>query len=375
VRDTLGVWPALPLLIRAFHLDLEEGLGEVVAAIKRSDRVREISLENVSSSDLETLSIAMQEPLSELTELQLKSDGEVALPDSFLGGSAPRLRILSLDSIPFPGLPNLLLSATHLVKLRLEDIPHSGYILPEAMVTVLSTLTSLEDLWLGFQSFLFRPDRAIRRPPTRRVLSVLTHFSFKGDSEYLDELVAHIDAPQLNKLDVSLFNDIVFDTPQFVQFICRTPRLAAPKGAHFLFGGDVAVFGFISTNYELHLKISCLLNWQVSSLLPPVATLEDLYIAYQQSHRKDIENALWLEILQLHPFRTVKNFYLDEECALRIVPALQELVGGRATEMLPSLQNIFLEGFEPSGPIKKGIGKFVATRQITSHPIVVSRWY
>jgi hypothetical protein len=71
----------------------------------------------------------------------------------------------------------------------------------------------------------------------------------------------------------------------------------------------------------------------------------------------------------------VKNLYLHERLAPRIVLALQELVGGRVTEVLPTLQNIFLQGLEPSGPIQEGIGKFVAMRrQITKHPIVVSRW-
>jgi hypothetical protein len=50
-----------------------------------------------------------------------------AIPDSFLNGSAPRLR---LPFIPFPGLvPQLLLSATGLFLLHLRGIPHSaGYI-------------------------------------------------------------------------------------------------------------------------------------------------------------------------------------------------------------------------------------------------------
>jgi hypothetical protein len=68
------------------------------------------------------------------------------IPDSFLGGSTPRLQYLSLDNIPFPGLPNLLLSAIHLTNLFLVDIPLSGYFLPEAMLTALSALTSLEEL-------------------------------------------------------------------------------------------------------------------------------------------------------------------------------------------------------------------------------------
>jgi hypothetical protein len=88
--------------------------------------------------------------------------------------------------------------------------------------------------------------------------------------------------------------------------------------------------------------------------------------------RPIIEKVQWLELL--HLFRAVKNLYLSEEFALRIVPALQELVGSRATEVLPTLQNIFLEKLEPSGPVQEGIRQFAATRQVTSDPIAVSLW-
>ena len=44
------------------------------------------------------------------------------------------------------------------------------------------------------------------------------------------------------------------------------------------------------------------------------------------------------------------------------------------TEVLPTLRNIFLEGFHPSGPVQEGIGRFIATRQVSGHPIAVSRW-
>jgi hypothetical protein len=58
----------------------------------------------------------------------------------------------------------------------------------------------------------------------------------------------------------------------------------------------------------------------------------------------------------------------------RIAPALQELVGGETTEVLPTLENISLEWFQPSGPLHEGIEKFVAARRLTSHPVAVSRW-
>ena len=111
-----------------------------------------------------------------------------ALPDGFLGGSAPRLQSLELDSIPFPALPKLLLSATDLVHLTLWNIPHSGYISPEAIVTGLAVLANLKSLTIEFESPLSRPDRESRRPPppTRTVLPALTRFEFQGVSEYLE---------------------------------------------------------------------------------------------------------------------------------------------------------------------------------------------
>jgi hypothetical protein len=205
-RDTLDAWPPLPLLIQGrVYLEeaLEEALDNIIAVLERSDRVRIINLiTRVSSSHLETISAAMQDPFPELTYLHLTSYGEIVLPDSFLGGYAPRLQFLCLSGIPFPGLSKLLFFATHLVDLHLLRIPQSGYISPEGMATALSTLISLETLRLGFESPLSRPDRETRpsTPLTRSVLPVLTYFQFKGDKEYMDNLMAHINAPRLNKL-------------------------------------------------------------------------------------------------------------------------------------------------------------------------------
>jgi hypothetical protein len=99
----------------------------------------------------------MNEPFPEPMDLQLRAfDRAVAPLDSnlFMGGSStlPRLRYLLLERIPCPGLPKLLLSATHLVSLRLYDISHSGYFTPGAMVTCLSMLTRLEILCLEYRS-------------------------------------------------------------------------------------------------------------------------------------------------------------------------------------------------------------------------------
>jgi hypothetical protein len=386
-RDTLDVWPPLPLFIR--RIGGAGSLDDIVAVLERSDHVWDIVLQNLEMSDLEIISAAMQVPFPELTNLDLHSNGETvsALPDSFLGGSAPRLRSLGLAGIPFPGLPKLLLSATQLVGLYLSNILHSGYFPPEAIVAAISTLTHLETLWLFFKSPQSRPDPAHQRPPstTRSVLPNLGVFQFKGDSEYVEVVMAHIDAPRLEVLRTTLFNDIVFDTPQLTQFISRTPIMQALERAYVIFDGDAAAVELSSLEhgryYALDVKIPCSeLDWQVSSMeqicascLPPLPTL-DLRIDgnphYRQHWQGNVDNALWLRLLQ--PFISVKNLYLSEEIAGRIVPALQELVGDRATEVLPTLENIFLEEGQQSGPVQEGIQQVVAVRQATDHPIAVS---
>jgi hypothetical protein len=127
-------------------------MDNVIAVLERSDRVSEIYLKNAPSSHLERVSTAMREPFPELTSLLFHSYyvNVPVLPDSFLGGSAPPLRLFYLDRVPFPGLPKLLLSAPHLVHLRLWNISNYGYFSPETMLTALPTMTSLESLWLQF---------------------------------------------------------------------------------------------------------------------------------------------------------------------------------------------------------------------------------
>ena len=84
------------------------------------DRVCEIYLLQLTTLQLQLLAPAMQEQFPELIHLMLDFDSysvgpAPALPDVFLGGSAPRLQSLTLHSIPFPALPKLLSSAMQLV--------------------------------------------------------------------------------------------------------------------------------------------------------------------------------------------------------------------------------------------------------------------
>jgi hypothetical protein len=368
-------------------------VDNVVAELEQSDRIRQINLDSHTKFQIEKLWTAMQVPFPGLAGLYLSYEdfqNMPVLPDSFLGGSAPRLRFLRLDTIPFPGLPKLLLSATHLVELCLLNVPHSGYISPEAMVTCLSLLKSLEELDLEFNSPQSSPHQESRcpPPPTRNVLPALTRFAFNGVNEYLEELVARIDTPRLYWLSTTFFNDIDFDTPEVIQFISRTLIFDAPIEARVFFGNLIAWVRLQShAFYSKEVKVTILCrapDWQLSSLaqictssLPLFSTAENLYIYdpldSQLDWKDGIENtAGWLELL--FPFTAVKNLYLSKQCAPRIAPALQEITGGRRTEVLPTLQNLFLEGFQPSEPVHQGIWQFVSARQLTDCPVIISVW-
>jgi hypothetical protein len=99
----------------------------------------------------------------------------------------------------------------------------------------------------------------------------------------------------------------------------------------------------------------------------------EVFTEYLYDRRDDVENDQWLELLRSFP--AVKNLYLCEESAPGVAAALQELIGSRITGVLPSLQNIFVEGLEPSGPFQENIGRFVSARQLSDHPIAISDWH
>ena len=383
-RNTLDVWPALPLEIEG-HMDPTSRMDNIIAALGQSNRVCRVSLWSLADRQLEQVLAAMQVPFPELAVLQLSSNGEAlaVIPDWFLDGSAPRLRHFTLDGIPFPGLPKLLSSAARLVDLHLFRIPHSGYISPESIVALISVLPRLEWLYLEFQSPQSRPDLETRRSPLtkRSVIPALRSLHFKGVVEYLEDLVTGIDAPQLDRMNINFFNQIDFDTPRLAQLINRTHKLEQ-SDATVQFYNHSAFVGLSIGTFQI--EISCgEPDWQLSSVEQVcnsfwylLSTVGDLYIEHHYSqlvwNDDAIENTLWLQLLL--PFTAVNSLSLSGEFAPGIATALQGLDGDRITEVLPNLRNIFVKGLEPSGPFQEKIGQFVAARQLSNHTITISDW-
>ena len=390
IRDTLDVWPPLLLVIGGGAFQPRR-VDNLMAGLERSDRVCQIDFRGDDKLTMESILAAMRQPFPELTDLVIAMFFDtMTAPDSFLGGSAPRLRKLHLCGIPFPGLPKLLLSANHLVDLQLRSIPYSGYISPEAMATALSALTSLQLFSLMFLFTPSLPNWARRPSPlTRSLLPVLEKLKFGGATEYLDDLVAHIDVPRLSSLDVAFSTLSILDAPQFTQLISHTPTFEVLKTALIIFGIQGAWVRLSSETHGYSLTVRIReggLDKQLRSLqrvftlcLPPLSTASssDLYVdenVFPLDLPGDEVEDLWLELL--HSFTAVKNLYLSKKIASCIIPALKQLVGDRTTEVLPALEKIFLEE-RPHGPVQKGFREFIAARRLSGHPTAVflpSEW-
>ena len=370
-------------------------MDNIIAALRQNDRICQLKLDisKLSLISKEKVFATIQQPFPALTSLDLiLGDGITRIDvNSFLGGSAPpHLQSLRFSGIPIPGLPKLLLSATHIVRLELSEIPHSGYFSPEAMVTCLSVSTRLETLNFGFKSPRSRPDRRHPPPQTRTILPVLTKLCLHGVSEYVEDFAARIDAPLLDELKLYLFHQLVFDTPQLALFISRTPKFQTNDKleARVYFPSHSA--WFTTLDGRLDVIISCgKSDWQISCLAQVcrssfpralISTVEHLYIQeyyggdmffrFGKHNIDDVESSQWLELL--HSFTAVKHLYISPKSTPGIATALQGLVAETVTEVLPAMQTVFLETL-PSKPIQEAIEKFAAARQLFSHPITVSR--
>ena len=405
VKKRLDVWLVLPIVVAAYMTNSRRSrVANVIAALKLHNVVCRINIWGVPNSLLE--SAAIKKPFPELTHLTLHSIEQEApaITDSFLGGSAPRLQSLEFKGIQllYPALGKLLLSATDLVTLRLENIPNSGIVSPELLVTSLSTLTRLQELLIGFRSPRSRADRERRNLSLlKRVdLPSLTKFRFKGDSEYLEDIAGRIDAPALGRVTIIFFNQLLFDLPLLRDFFSRTVVFREPHRADVFSTGSHIHFRLcrhegVKDRRILEVAISCtVLEWQLSSLaqfcsasIPPLPTLERLSI-YEKSDRplywsSDMEGSQWLELL--NPFVTVRYLDLSLGSTEQIAPALGGLTGNTVREVLPALREVCIEACHILGPhkgavrpswevlrtIREGFTLFTTARQLLGFPVAL----
>jgi hypothetical protein len=387
VKTSLKMWPPFPIAVICVPLRTVDEKGEenVVAALEHRDRISDLHIFDYTGSSLKRWVVAMQEPLPALTILYLGTSHEgspVVLPDEFLGGSAPRLRTFFLQGVAFPAFPKFVLRATHIVVLSLFYIPNFWYasVSPEAMGTCLAALPDLEYLSISFRSPPSSPLQTTLPPRMRSVLPALTIFRFEGVSEYLEGLIARIDTPHLDELHITFFMDLIFDIPQLYGFIGRTGRLRPLNPAQLRFSGDVISITFGSSTF-FWLEIRCEEpDWQLSSVtqvcgehFPLLSQVELLDIcetlSMELAGKNEVDSSQWLELFR--PFSAVRSLYVSDTLGPLVSAALGELTGERTMEVLPALENVSLDGLEPSGSARDAMISFVTARQLSDRPVVV----
>ncbi|KAH9059927.1 hypothetical protein EDB87DRAFT_1619267 [Lactarius vividus] len=392
VKNTLDCWPAFPINIRCrrsqhadascMYLPPEDG-DNVIAALQCHNRVRSMDL-CLTYSVIEKLSTQVKEPLSELEYLVLRSiSSRHFFPSNLPFRWGSRLRVLHLTDISLPSLPLLLSSSPNLVDLQLHR--SSQFPPPAALANALSGMTRLESLSLLSDSF-HHADAPL--PSVRRViLPALTRLQFRGYSQYLEGLVAEIDAPCLAKIEIA-FVGHVSSLSQIGQFIDLIEAQRSHIRAEIqTYMNDVSI-RFTPGSSELESPSSryfvlrvhrTQLNHQLSSmahvcdLLPPflLGTGDLGIITHPLSSEQDnIDGENWLCLLR--PFSRAERFYVAGELATGIMHALQQADGGFGT-VLPALRKLDV-AMEPGSlheAFQAAVASFKTSRQLSGRPIEV----
>ena len=239
----------------------------------------------------------------------------------------------------------------HLVQLILQKIPFLGSISPDAMVTCLSVLTRLDELVLEF-GCRQRLNSQRPAPQTSTLLPVLTKLRFRGLNEYLEDLVARVDAPIHDNLEITFFNQRNLDNSQLTRFISCTEKSKTHDKVLVVFSYK-AICVTLQQTRDKALKFRISLRrwpkWRLLSLaqvfsssFPLIPAVEHLYIidnSINGAFRDSPDNAEWSEFFR--PFNAVKDLYIPPAFMSCIAPALHVRDG--VTGVLPALQTLYLE--------------------------------
>ena len=386
----VGRWPEFPLVVR---YNIPEDEDDLIAALKHPDRIHRVDL-NITSPYWGEVFVLMQVPFLALSHLKLEGpeDPMADLPDGFLGGSAPCLQHLEINSMSIPGLRTLLLSARDLVSLQLGYTPTNycyGYISPETMVEGLAVLTNLRTLRLGYPPPIPLDKQRRRRPnpPMLAVLPALTEFEFAGNCEYLEDFLAQIDMPRVHDVIIIYSGEEQVQTSQLSQFIGRTANLKLAQ-----FRRALVTFQFAWSHIRLDLpqgecRETCfVLSTPDQDPISPVQSMVHLLgqlitmlsnvnhlsvgghdVSYSEGQNIS-ESAEWLPLLRLFP--AVEVMEVRGELAGSVASALEDAAEEMVTVLLPALQVLWLTDDKEN----KTVGsteRFLSLRQLSGRPVTI----
>ena len=394
VANMLAHSPPFPLIIDHFdeaYRDLttkdEEG---ITLALQHRDRVRRIRLmKPVPILQKLVTALDSEFPILEFLCIQHKRHQwpvieleDLKFPEAF---RAPNLRHLVTWNFAIPIGSPLLTTARNLVTMSLNSIPPSAHFHPNALLQRLSLMPQLETLGITFSSYdpVRDVERHLLRTPimTRVTLPKLRWLGFKGTSTYLEVLLPWVTIPLLEKLQVYLFNRLLYSIPHLQQFVSTAQNLRF-KAATFSFEDRLIVTAYPYKGAKMYTFDMALggrhLDWQVVSaaqifgaLRKVFSTVEHLTLKYGR-HRLSSEwnnvadRTRWRELLG--SFGNVKTLHVSSELVEQFSQALQDDEGESPTELLPELQQFSYSG---RSTLPNAFALFIDVRQKAGRTITI----
>ena len=379
---SLAHLPPLPLVIDYCNTTTTRARQDelsMLTGLQERGRVRRIFLQ-VPSPNLGICLATMSDPYPILEDLTLSSTTEehtsLVLPSTF---SARNLRYLALQGVGFPTELPFFTYFTTLVTLTLTGIPARYYFHPGHLVTQLQGLHHLEELSIGFDVPIPLPStegNLLPAPMPRVTLPTLKRLTFRGVAVYLENLVAQINSPLLERLIVVLFFEIDFTLVSLTQFVHATAGLRC-LSAKVLFKKEVV--SIVTNNGEslggcLTINVNCeLLDWQIDAatqccraLEQVLAAVEELTLDLDEDHGTppdwddSVDNMLWHGLLL--PFSSVKRLQIGPSLSFGLSHALEPDVAELDLNLLPELEKLEVQP-------EVAFSMFIVTRELEGRPL------
>ncbi|KAI0302750.1 hypothetical protein BC826DRAFT_431541 [Russula brevipes] len=190
---------------------------------------------------------------------------------------------------------------------------------------------------------------------------------------------------------MSLNLNFVFDAPHLRQFIGHATGLKPYKVARValttesiqleLTGPLPLSLEMRSDKIDLNVEGMSLICGQLSPFLSLVERLDltaDDWVTQalsEEEYEYEFNDTVASRFLELfEPFTTIRSLYVSEGLIPVIALALQQLIGERATEVLPNLRDLFIGRPESLELVQEATQPFVTARQFSGHPIVIHHW-
>ena len=381
---TLDHLPPLPVLVNFNSTVTEKDELGICQALRLRDRVRHIHL-HLPPSILHKCLVLMDEhfPILEYLSLSFTTDNlaTLTLPKGF---RAPNLRHLALPGISPPKRLRLLTPTVSLVTLSFSHIQSSSYIRPRLLVARLLSLPQLKKLSIGFSTPIPRPsaerdllgEQGI--PVTLPNLKTLT---FRGVNAYLESLVAQIRAPLLERLDITLFNQIAFEIPHLAHLINATEEFKLPTARVLFHRNEVSVLTSRQASRwsdgPCRIRVMCQqFDWQIDcaaqicrAFIPTLSGVPERFILdchtdvlLSEWRKSEIDCTTWIELLR--PLIGLKELRIDDAVLL------EELSGALQEDELLGLEPGFLPDLQYIVAGHNRFAPFIETRRVVGRPVL-----